>query len=266
MREMTLKDIQQVSLEILDVIDMFCSNNGINYSLGYGSLIGAIRHHGCIPWDDDIDIIMTRPDYDKFVKLSACFPDGYKLFAPELGNCFHAISRVCELKRTRVHRYYNWTKEDVGVWIDVFPYDGMPQDGGKALRNQADKCYITCLAHAGVSTKFVLKQNYTNLKRWVRRGYLSPKKEIRHYLEIRDKVNYDDSEKVRNYASPYNLKDIHAKSLFSGYTRVPFENSAIPVIDGYDTYLTQIYGNYLLLPPPNLQVRGHALNRFFWIK
>ena len=98
MRELTLEEIQSESLQILSVIDSFCTENNISYSLGYGALIGAVRHQGFIPWDDDIDILMTRPNYQRFIKLFSVDESikkcGLKLFAPELGNCFFLISCI----------------------------------------------------------------------------------------------------------------------------------------------------------------------------
>ena len=82
MREMTLEEIQQVSLEILKDVHRFCVENDIKYSLCYGTLLGAIRHNGFIPWDDDIDIMMPRPEYDRFIRLYQS-EKGYKLFAAE---------------------------------------------------------------------------------------------------------------------------------------------------------------------------------------
>ncbi len=131
MKQMSLEDIQGVSLDILAAVDDFCTNKGIKYSLGYGGLIGAVRHKGPIPWDDDIDIIMERPEYDRFIKIfNQVGPNGLKLFAPELGNSYFSISRICDMSRTFVRKYYQWTDEETGVWIDVFPIDGLPSDGG----------------------------------------------------------------------------------------------------------------------------------------
>ena len=69
MKEITIEESKKIQLMILDSIDLFCKSNNLRYSLAYGTLIGAVRHHGFIPWDDDIDIMMPRPDYDKFLKL-----------------------------------------------------------------------------------------------------------------------------------------------------------------------------------------------------
>ena len=99
MKEMTLREVQLFGLEILKDVHHFCTLNGIRYSLAYGTLLGAIRHKGFIPWDDDIDIVMPRPDYEKFCKTFKS-DAGYDIFSPVEGDCYLGYARVCDLKRT----------------------------------------------------------------------------------------------------------------------------------------------------------------------
>lgn len=87
MKEMTLREVQLFELDILKDVHEFCMANHINYSLAYGTLIGAIRHKGFIPWDDDIDIVMPRPDYDRFCRTYKS-QAGYEIFSPIQGNSY----------------------------------------------------------------------------------------------------------------------------------------------------------------------------------
>ena len=127
MEELNLKDLQQQGLKIMKVIDRWCLENGVNYSLCGGSLIGAVRHKGFIPWDDDIDIMMSRPEYDRFVHEFN--KDGYVCIAPELGNSYISYGRICDITETYSEPYCPWCKiEGTGLWVDVFPFDGEPDD------------------------------------------------------------------------------------------------------------------------------------------
>ncbi len=265
MREMNLTDIQNVSIEILGVIDEFCTKNDIMYSLGYGALIGAIRHKGFIPWDDDIDIIMDRANYTKFISLFNDYK-GYRLYAPELHNCYHAISRVCEMKNTLVWKYYKWNNETNGVWVDIFPYDYIPtRDGGTSIRNAADLCYAACKAHIGFSRNFGILQNLSNLKEFIKHGYLCRERAIKKYLNELNQQDEYSKDTIRNYASPYGLKDVHSSQIFDNYTRAIFDNLNISIITNYDVYLKKIYSDYMTPPPLDQQIRGHSLNKFYWI-
>ena len=134
MRRMTIKDIQGISLDILKDIHNFCVEKNIKYTLFAGTLIGAIRHHGFIPWDDDLDIAFTRPEYEKFVK-SYESKNGYQLFARERQekDIYISFARVCEMKKTLVDdSYFPWTKHRTGIWVDVFPLDGADADFERA--------------------------------------------------------------------------------------------------------------------------------------
>ncbi len=146
--ELSLEEVQRESMRMLSVIDRVCVTNGIRYSLGYGSLIGAVRHKGFIPWDDDVDLIMTRPEYEKFVRLvnndGVMRDNRLKFFAPELGNAFFNIARVCDMQRTRVRKYNQWNDEDIGMWISVFPIDSLPADNGALIRRQSKVCFQVC--------------------------------------------------------------------------------------------------------------------------
>ena len=130
MREMSLKDIQGVSLDILNEIHEFCQGNSIRYTLYYGTLLGAIRHNGFIPWDDDVDIAMPRPDYDRFIN-SYVSKKGYKLFSREINeneNVYIPFSRVCEMEKTMViSPIIPWCSSLTGVWIDIFPHKPITQ-------------------------------------------------------------------------------------------------------------------------------------------
>lgn len=127
MREMSLQDVQSFSLEILKDVHAFCVENNINYSLAYGTLIGAVRHQGFIPWDDDIDIIMPRPDYDRFCR--EYHSDKFKTAVAGTPSVYIAFSRVYDDQYTFVeNRQMPWASFETGVWIDIFPIDAVCDD------------------------------------------------------------------------------------------------------------------------------------------
>ena len=127
MKEMTLRELQLFSLEIMKEVHQFCVKNHIVYSLLDGSLIGAIRHQGFIPWDDDIDIILRRPDFERFWKTFKS--DRYKLkYREKDSDCMVPFARVYDDKKTTIRTQAPWCKDEVGVWIDVIPADCVIED------------------------------------------------------------------------------------------------------------------------------------------
>ncbi len=268
-KEMSLSEIQRESISILSRIDDFFMKHGIEYSLGYGSLIGAIRHKGCIPWDDDIDIIITRPNYQKLIALHSILFDetGLSLYSPELGNCYVKICRITDNSKTVVDKYYQWTDEQTGLWIDVFVIDGVPSiDTYNKFRAKSIDSYMACKSRLRL---FRRERLIDNLKRVVHSiqdckwWFVNRKALIEEYLK-EFIIDYDSCSKVGCYDSPYGEKDIFSKDVFSSYLRIPFQNISVSVIANYDTYLRSLYGDYLTPPPIEKQKRSHTSNHYYF--
>lgn len=256
--------------EVLQEVHRFCTQNGITYSLCGGSLIGAIRHKGFIPWDDDVDIFMPRPDYDKFVRT---FQDNnkYKLFTLERNNSYLNFARVCEMEKTIISPYTYWTKETTGVCIDIFPIDGIPETeeeykvGRAAELKKLDNLMFQL---RGVKTP------YSTAKTLIRFGKLLGKK-IMYGLYDYDKYvekyqtlmknDFDKCENVGQMSCPVTIfKEFQPKSWFLDTIEVDFEGHKACVIKEFDKQLRHIFGDYMQLPPEDQRMPKHAEHITCW--
>lgn len=274
MKELSLKELQQVSLDILKEVHAFCMENDLKYSVAFGTLIGAIRHHGFIPWDDDIDIVMPRPDYERFCQTFQS--QKYKVkYRGNDKNCMIAFARVYDDQRTTTQDPTPWCKEPVGVWIDIFPLDGAPLSPQVQLRRfeqvrrlwiKAIKMRHTSVAH--FSKRMSLFQKYKLLSRKVRflNGHA-----IGHVLNKHERI----MRKVPFGSTPY---AIHLTVLDSSHPEVikmdclkryrlkTFEDTEVMVFEDYDEILRITYGDYMQLPPEEDRV-GHSTQeqiKYFW--
>lgn len=275
MRAMTLQEIQRVNLEIMIDIHDFCVKHGIHYSLAYGTLIGAIRHKGFIPWDDDIDIMMTRPDFERFSKEYQS-EKGFKLSSVYSDDTYINYTRVYD-GRTLVICPGKAAKHDIGVWVDVFPIDAISDD------------------NAISEDQFQRIRHYTNLvMNW--RAHLQAKELKSVVRKVKSSIRLLQMRLTNKGCFPFwhqqvinickentfgstkrcsclvcveanrdNNQAIFLTDWFRKSVVVPFEDQQFYIIADYDPVLKSIYGDYMQIPPKEKQV-SHSLNRFgfFW--
>ncbi len=273
MKEMNIKEVQGISLELLKEVHDFCVENNIKYTLFAGTLIGAIRHHGFIPWDDDLDIALPRPEYERFIH-SFKSKKGNKLFSREIqGNDISiAFSRLCEMNSTIVEDSHPWTSENKGIWIDIFPLDGIEEDKELAQR-RINKIYdiwhIGCNIRLSRAPISLYKSRFLKFKQLIKRIYYSIVSIIYtpfdKHIELCKDLVFDDAKYYANLAWPgWKMREYCPKHVLDDYILVPFEDSEFYVMKGYDESLRLKYGDYMQLPPIEQRIATHPFNTFYW--
>ncbi len=264
--ELSLDEIKKVSLDILIEISKICDTQGIKYFLAYGTLIGAIRHNGFIPWDDDVDIMLPRNDYNCLTQYfieneKELYP--LKLFSTSVNKKYpYVINRICN-----VEYVINTDNEEdcgMGIFVDLYPLDGMGNDYSKAKMKKIRANIYSSLCF--LSTRIKYKRSFTKGK--IKQVLKEPAFMISHLFgkdffvnklkKIQEKTEYKDSKYVGNLVwSTYMLKDIYMRKWFRTSVDVEFEGHFVKAPIGYHEYLTSIYGDYMMLPPQNERYAHH---------
>lgn len=261
MKEISVSDMKYLMLDIMSSIDEFCRQNGLRYSLAYGTLIGAVRHKGYIPWDDDIDIFMPRQDY---LKLMKDFKHPYyKTYCAELNPEWdHFIAKVCD-ERTVIDEGHG---DKCGVYVDVFPLDGWPEQPEQKKKHYAKVTKYLRLwsslhytQHLELSASNGLQKNLKIVASKVL-GLFSTS---RHFLD-----------KMLKYKSMYNFEGASmVGSLTCGDWSVPrkyceefidtdFEGRTYMISKYYDGLLRVYFGDYMQLPPEEERVSNHGFTAY----
>lgn len=268
MREMTLREVQLMTLEIAKDIHQFCVRNNITYYLAYGSLIGALRHNGFIPWDDDMDLLMPRPDYERFCKEYNS-NKGLKVISRITNReCYVPYARVCEMEKTYVHEdNIPWCNEDTGVWIDIFPLDGAEEDFNE-FKKRVNKIYSLnnyCFKwrNAKVATNLV-SGFYSKMKLIVKKLFFSHYDPIDKYIRLLKKIELGSTSKCMNLTAPqYKEREYFNISDFESTIDVTFEDFKFKTMNGYDNFLRSLYGDYMIIPPAEKQ-KNHSFHKNYW--
>lgn len=249
MREITeLSEIQDLEMKILEKIDRFCRLNRITYYLDGGTLLGAVRHKGFIPWDDDIDIYMPRKDYQRFKtlfqkdlpfeELEVVSWDTKTFYGRPMAK---VIDRRTELIETKYHG-----DDPIGAFIDIFPLDGVPQNKAYYFFHEKYMHFLKRLLYLKAIYPKTVPFSTKQISKWMEKSAAS--------------TDYDTAKRITCYASFF--KEFE-KEWFNETVEMPFGSIVALAPKGYDPLLREIYGDYMKLPPKEQQVPHHEYT-LFW--
>lgn len=256
-KQISLKQQKKLSLEILKKIHSICEENHLHYFLCGGSLIGAIRHGGYIPWDDDIDIMLPREDYEKLIQLINRSRCRLYAFSDRTGSDYpYAYAKVSD-KRTWAESEDKYAIRGMGVSIDLFPYDGI-----------SDSAHITKMQYRMVSSLQLFRNGLIHTEN--RNEPLPFYKAVLLKLDlllmrwVATWFKTDKSSKVGCVvAVKGGIREVIDKPAFENRIKFPFEDAVFYVPAGYDTYLRNVYGDYMQLPPEKDR-RQANLTKAYW--
>lgn len=273
MKRLEINDIKDCSFQVLCRIDEVCRKHGIAYSLTGGTLIGAIRHQGFIPWDDDIDIMMPRPDYDRFVEIVRTGDYGFDLHCQEMdGNAYwYPFTKACHRDTVLKESAVRETGLSLGVYVDVFPVDG----AGNTAAGAKLRTMVFTFLHG-----LRLTANWTCYRRSkLRKWYYEPVRFICYLLgkligvRALDKMidrflrarSFSKSTYAGRLVGDYGSREVMPANIFHSYTEVAFEGKQFAAITEYDRFLRALYGDYMQLPPEEKQKTHHEFEAY-WVK
>lgn len=272
MHKLTMKEIQQGSLEILKKIDAICKQEKLRYCLAYGTLIGAIRHKGFIPWDDDIDIMMPRGDYNRLVQYFVDHKEELKPF--EIMNKDTNKKYPFMISRISDSRYMldvdNEEPYGIGLFVDVYPLDGAGNSVEEYTKrkNQSSRYASLCFLSTRKTVKrentasffkYLLKFPAFFLAKFLGRDYF-----MRKLDGIEKECDYENSKYIgcMIWASDDGIRGIFPKEWFDEMVDVEFEGCSFKAPKEFDKVLSHGYGKYMELPPENKRIAHHYYDAY----
>ena len=266
MKEIKIDELKQIQIEILDYVDNFCKKNKIKYWIDCGTLLGAVRHKGFIPWDDDIDIGMLREDYEKFMQLfNKDNKSKYYFICYETAkNCPYTFGKILDTS-TLMYEPNKESGIESSVFIDLIPYDNVPDNENKMNKMFKKRDFYKKLNNLQKYKEFYIKNKnkfkfirypFHLLMKLFPDGYFV-KKNIKLCKSLRNM----DTKNVGNLTGW--AKQFCDKSIFDSFVELEFESKKYPAPIGYDKWLRSFYGDYMKLPPKEKQISHHRFEAYF---
>lgn len=260
----TLRELQLCELQILKDVKRVCERHGFRYYLTAGTLLGAVRHKGFIPWDDDIDIIMPYPDYVRFLEVAQKeLGDGYFVQNSDTDPLYsHAYTHIRKNNTTMVHDWERKIHSHHGVWLDVFPMVYVNSMKEHKIKNM----FLRVCFFLHMDDELFLKDQqwyrdqsnsvvflFVKLARKLPRG-------LRYGLRNRILRWIYENPKGKYMCFIWtNVSELVPSEVYEGDPAIlPFEDDTYPAARDFDRYLTLAYGDYMTPPPPEKRNGGHG--------
>lgn len=253
LREITdIKELRELQMQILDKIDEYCRENDLTYYLSSGTLLGAVRHGGYIPWDDDIDIYMPRASFDRFVNDYDDYNSRYKLVCwQNTSNYNYTFPKVVDSETILIEAEH--PDIQIGIYVDVFPLDYVSDDLVQRKQDFEERDRLRHLLIARQSSVFRTLNPVGICYRLYARLAVSRTGLMRRFDSLMTK--YHSTSQVCNMsdAGP-SIKGCFDAMHISSDVDIQFENRIYKTMIGYKQYLQHTYGDYMSLPPENKRV------------
>ena len=267
-KQLTLEEIKEVELNILIDFSEFCEKNNLRYYLTYGTLLGAVRHKGFIPWDDDIDVNMPRDDYDKLQTLlknnNYKINDHIILKTPESKNYQYQFCKIID-NRTIVYEKNIKNKYQTSIWIDIFPLDNIPENTKK------QKHFISTLIRKRKHYFYTFEKSFNGksligkIKYTIVKIIMTPVCKLINQkcriAKLATKYKNLETDLIFFSLNGDAYKTIFNKNVLE-QTDLLFENRKFKTFKNYDKVLTQLFGNYMELPPVEQRI-SHSFEAYF---
>ena len=250
-----IRILQRKIIGNLEAIDAVCREHGLRYYLWAGTMLGAVRHKGFIPWDDDMDICMPRPDYEQLIShWREWLPQPYEVIAPETDPTYpYPFAKIEDASTTVLERPDFKFLE--GVYIDVFPIDGAPTDEQKRKSHFKHYKFWRHLLFLRGRDPFKHGKGPRSWFPWLLHKVYSLEDLQNKVKSYMTKYPYDASDYVCDYDD--GLRGVIEKRILGTPQVYPFEDKQFLGVEHYDEYLSNKYGDYMQLPPKEKQIQHH---------
>lgn len=253
MRKLELRETQKTLLNILIYTDSILKKHNLRYSLAYGSLIGAARHKGFIPWDDDLDIVMPVQDYLKMLKLGELNDSSnrYSLYYPEnASRRYNYPFAKIEDNKTKCHFYKS--NDRGGAFLDIFPLTPLPSNDSQNYLRKLSELHDR-LAFTYSRTDDPIKNLFHILSSPLYKYYRNNLEDLSLKYSNLQSYNY----LIDSMWGMKKEERLLPKDWFTSYTQLEFENQRFDVISNYDKWLKMVYGDWSTLPPKKERIAHH---------